>query len=86
MVLGAFSEFPVTVDDIITESDTVGIQLTKRGTHNSEFIGIDPTSQEVEYQSLAFLRLGDGKVAERWSQPNQLGVMDQLGVGELPAA
>ena len=84
MTRRAFSDYTVTVDDIIAEGDTVAVRLTERGTHDGEFLGTDPTGQEFEHQTMAFLRLENGKVAEWWIQPDNLGLMQQLGVIEPP--
>ena len=84
MTRRAFSDYTVTVDDIIAEGDTVAVRLTERGIHDGEFMGLDPTGQEFEHQTMAFLRLENGKVAEWWILPDNLGLMQQLGVIEIP--
>ena len=83
-LLGAFPDFTVIVDEILAEGDTVAVRLTERGTHEGAFVGIDPTGRAVEFEAMAFLRLEDGKVAERWTQLDQLGLMEQLGVAQPP--
>jgi len=84
MTRRAFSDYTVSVDDIIAEGDTVAVRLTERGTHDGEFMGIEATGKEFEHQTMAFLRLEEGKVAEWWVQPDNLGLMQQLGVVEPP--
>ncbi|MEA5389127.1 ester cyclase [Haloarculaceae archaeon H-GB11] len=54
--------------------------MTERGTHDGEFMGMEPTGKEYEIQTTAFLHLEDGKVAEWWIQPDTLGFIQQLGV------
>lgn len=80
----AFPDLSVTVEDMVAEGDTVALRVTWRGTHEGEYFGIEPTSREVEFQIEAFLRLEEGKVVERWIQPDQFGLMQQLGVVEPP--
>lgn len=80
----AFPDLEVTVEDMIAEGDTVAARVKWHATHEGEFRGIEPTGREVEFPVMAFLRLKDGKVVERWIQPDQLGLMQQLGVVELP--
>ena len=84
MTRNAFSDYTVTVEDVVSEGDTVAVRLTERGTHDGEFAGIAPTGREFEHQTMAFLRMEDGKVAEWWVQPDNLGLMQQLGVVEPP--
>jgi predicted ester cyclase len=69
---------------MIAEGDTVAVRLTERGVHDGELMGIEPTGNEFEHQTMAFLRLEDGKVAEWWVLPDNLSFLQQLGVVESP--
>lgn len=82
--LAAFPDFEATVEDIVAEGDTVAMRVTLRGTHEGEFMGIEPTGESFEIQNMVFTRIRDGKIAERWVQPDSLGLMQQLGVVDLP--
>jgi len=46
--------------------------------------GIAPTGIEITWLGLRCFRIADGKIAEGWSQFDQLGIMQQLGV--IPAS
>lgn len=81
---GAFSDLSVTVEDAVADEDTVALRVTFEGIHNGEFMGIDPTGHDVSIQNMVFFRMTDGKIAERWVQPDMLSLMHQLGVVELP--
>ena len=76
----AFDGFSATVDDIVAEGDTVAMRVTLRGTHDGEFRGIEPTGRSIEVQNMIFTRTEDGKIVERWLQPDLLGLRRQLGV------
>lgn len=80
----AFPELSVTVEDAIAEGDTVALRVTVRGTHEGEFMGVEPTGREFEIQNMVFCRVENGQIVERWIQPDMLGLMQQLGVVELP--
>ena len=82
--LDAFSDYTVSVEEMIVEGDTVAARLTERGVHDGELMGIEPTGNEFEHQTMAFLRLEDGKVAEWWVLPDNLSFLQQLGVVESP--
>jgi steroid delta-isomerase-like uncharacterized protein len=82
----AFGDFSATVEDIVAEGDTVAMRVTLRGTHQGEFMGVEPTGNEFEVRNMVFTRIEDGKIVERWVQPDTLGLMQQLGVVESPAA
>lgn len=65
---------------MIAEGDTVSTRVIWNATHEGEYLGIEATGNEVEFSVIEFHRLEDGKIAERWIQPDQLGLMQQLGV------
>ena len=80
----AFPDMSVTVEEVVAEGDTVAARVIQQGTHDGEFMGIEPTGQDVEIETMAFLRLSEGEIVERWVRPDQLGLMQQLGVVERP--
>jgi steroid delta-isomerase-like uncharacterized protein len=80
----AFPDFEATVKDAVTEGDTVAMRVTLSGTHEGDFMGVEPTGQPFEVQNMVFTRIEDGKIAERWLQPDMLGMLQQLGVVESP--
>jgi steroid delta-isomerase-like uncharacterized protein len=82
----AFSDFVVTLEEIIAEGDTVAVRMTQRGTHEGVFMGNGPTGNSFEIEAMAFLRLEDGEIVERRVQPDLLGLFRQLGLEGLPTA
>lgn len=82
----AFPDFVVTPEAVIAEGDTVAVRMTQRGTHGGEFMGMEPTEKSFEIEAMAFLRLDDGKIAERWVRPDLLGMLRQLGIEDVPVA
>jgi len=81
----AFPDVSAAVEDVVAEGDTVAMRVTLRGTHEGEFAGIAPTGKAFEVGNTVFTRIEDGRIVERWVQPDALGLLRQLGVGELPA-
>ena len=82
--LDAFPDFSATVEDAVAEGDTVAMRVTLRGTHEGEFMGIDPTNESFEIGNMVFTRVEDGRIAERWVLPDMLGMLQQLGVVSPP--
>ena len=78
----AFPDVSVTIEDVVAEGDTVAQRLTFRGTHKGEFMGIEPTENQVEIANTLFTRIEDGQIVERWLLIDSLGLLQQLGVGE----
>ncbi|WP_345784908.1 ester cyclase [Natrinema sp. 1APR25-10V2] len=80
----AFGGFSAAVEEAIAEGEIVAMRVTLRGNHEGEFLGIAPTGTEVEVANMVFTRVEDGQIVERWVQPDMLGLMQQLGVIDVP--
>jgi len=83
-MLGAIPDMTVTVEDVVAEGDTVAMRTMLRGTHEGEIVGIEPTGKSFEVMSAVFTRIEDGRIAERWVHPDNLGMFSQLGVVDSP--
>lgn len=84
MLRSAFPDLHFTVEDVIAEGDKVVVRGTMRGTHQAEFMGIAPTGRQVEMSGIDIGRIADGKLVELWSNFDELGMMQQLGVVPAP--
>jgi predicted ester cyclase len=62
------------------------MRVTLRGTHEGDLMGIEATGKPFEIANAVFTRIEDGKIVERWIQPDMLGFMQQTGVIESPGA
>lgn len=78
-LLAAFPDFHFTVLDQVAEGDRVTIRYRGQGTHRAEFLGVKATGRHIDYAGLLLLRLEDGRITEFWAQPDQLGLLKQLG-------
>jgi steroid delta-isomerase-like uncharacterized protein len=86
MLFTAFPDLVITIDDLVANGDTVALRTTHRGTHEGEFMGIEPTGKQIEVGSSIFAQFEDGKVVERWVQYDTFGLMQQLGAVDAPGA
>lgn len=77
----AFPDLTATVEDVVAHGDTVAMRVTLRGTHRGEFMGQNATHNSFEIQSMTFTRIEKGRIAERWVQPDTLGMLQQIGAG-----
>ena len=75
----AFPDFHFTLLDQVAEGDRVVLRYRGQGTHRGEFLGIPATGRAIDYTGMILLRMADGKIAEFWAQPDQLGLLKQLG-------
>ena len=79
MLRDAFPDLRFTVEDQIEEGNEVVTRWTCSGTQRGEFQGVPPTGKKVTISGISIFRFDDGKVAEEWSNPDLLGMMQQLG-------
>ena len=81
----AFRDLHIDVEDMIAEGDKVVARVTGSGTHQGEFMGIAPTGNRIEFSAIDIARIAEGKIVEHWSNSDQLGIMQQLGVMKQPS-
>ncbi len=48
------------------------------GTHRGELFGFAPTGNRVTWTAIHIWRIVDGRLAERWSEADLLGIVGQL--------
>lgn len=80
----AFPDLRITIEDIIGEDDTVAWRLSVTGTHKAEFRGVAPTGKRVAFTAQYVFRFRNGKIVERWTNLDRLGVLIQLGAVPAP--
>ena len=80
----AFPDYQVTVADQIAEGDKVATRWTCRGTHKGQFQGIPPTGKQMAMSGITIFRIADGKLIEGWTNPDLLGMLQQLGAIPTP--
>ncbi len=84
MFRSAFPDLHFTVEDMIAEGDKVASRYTARGTHRGELMGLPPTGRGVTEVGIMISRLAEGKLVEDWHSPDNLGLIQQLGVVTFP--
>ena len=80
----AFPDASHTVDDVIAEGNKVAFRATTKGTHQGEFMGIQPSGNDIKVTFDGFCQIQEGKIVEWWSEYDALGMMMQLGMELKP--
>lgn len=80
VLLRAFPDIHVEVEDMIAEGDKVVCRNTVTGTHQGEYMGIPPTGRSVTYQEMFIVRFAGGRIAEVRGVVDALSQLRQLGV------
>lgn len=75
-----------SVDMLVAEEDHVAIRYTTTGTHQGEFLGLEPTGESVEVTSMAIVRVDGDEIAEWWNKPDRFEFFKQLGLIDDPLA
>jgi predicted ester cyclase len=83
VLLRAFPDLHVAVEDVIAEGDKVVCRNTVTGTHQGEYMGRPPTGKSVTYNEIFIIRFVNGRVAETWGVVDVVSQMKQLGM--IPA-
>ena len=74
-----FPDVVSTIEDLIAEGDRVVARWRARATHQGEYVGIPPTGKEVEFTGISVYRIEEGKIAQSWTELDELGLMRQIG-------
>jgi ketosteroid isomerase-like protein len=72
------------IEDQIAEGDRVVTRLTSYGRHTGDLPGAPATGNEMKMTSITIHRIAGGRLVEKWSEKDMLGMLRQIGV--LPAA
>lgn len=75
----------VTIEELIGEDDMVAVRFTFEGTHDGPFAGLEPTGRSVSLSNIGLFRIDDGKIAERWLESDNVAMLQQLGLSEIPS-
>ena len=62
----------------VAEDDKVAAHQSWTGTHEGEFLGIQPTSRKVTFTSTAIILIHQGLIAQAWDEVDLLGLQAQL--------
>src|SRR5438046_6024954 len=68
----------------IAEGDKVVTRLTSYGKHEGDLPGAPRTGNDLKMTSITIHRIENGKLAEKWSEKDMLGLLTQIGVLHPP--
>ena len=84
MYRAAFPDLTLSIDELFAHEDKIVWRWRSEGTHEGEFQGLLPTKKRGQVTGISIARLEDGKVAETWSEWDNLGLLQQLGAAPGP--
>jgi len=68
------------IEDQIAENDRVVTRLTSIGKHEGDLPGAPRTGNDLKLTSITIHRVVNGKLVEKWSEKDVIGVLQQIGV------
>ena len=81
----AFPDLEIEIHQLVAEDDTVVKHYSAMGTHEGEFMGIEPTGKDVETPGISVYHCDDGKIVKATIIADSLVMFQQLEVDSLPA-
>jgi steroid delta-isomerase-like uncharacterized protein len=84
MFRDAFPDWHTEVGHLIAEGDLVCERFTASGVQRGAVMGVPPTGSTVTLPGIQIFRISGGRIAERWGQLDELGLLRQLGLVSGP--
>ncbi|MBC7889707.1 MAG: ester cyclase [Ferruginibacter sp.] len=81
----AFPRYEIFADEMTAEGNRVVVRARFKGSHEGELNGILPTHRSVEFPFVISYQLEKGKIVHHWLIADQMSLMEQLGVMNVPA-
>ena len=81
LVMAAFPDQAMVIEDLIAEGDRVASRQTITGTHLGPYMGIEPTGIKISIQLLEIVQIHDGHTAQRWVAFDRGGLLTTLSSG-----
>jgi steroid delta-isomerase-like uncharacterized protein len=73
-------DLQLTVEEIISEGDTVAVRYIERGTSRGSFRGGPVTGKSFEVVAMEWFIIKNGKIHRRWGARDNAAQMRQMGL------
>ena len=80
IVRSAFPDWNITVEEMISEGNTVVARITIRGTHTGDFLGIPATGKAFAVKGMDLLHVVDGRATEVWHYEEEGALWQQSSI------
>jgi predicted ester cyclase len=74
----AFPDIRYRIEDVIQSGDRLALRWEARGTHQGEYLGIQPSGRAINYTGITLYELRDGKIARIWVSADLLSLLRRL--------
>ncbi len=76
----ALPDIRLTIEDQVAEGDKVVTRWTSHGTNTGSLFGMPATNKSATFTGITIDRIAGGKIVETWTNFDNLGMLQQLGV------
>jgi predicted ester cyclase len=83
-IFNAFDTPKLVFDEVVWDGDVCAIRFTMTGRHVEEFMRVPATGTTITLPGITILHFRDGRVIERFSQADMLGLLVQIGAVPAP--
>ncbi len=80
----AFPDIRISHHEAIVSGNRVALRWTSDGTQHGDYLWVQPTGRRIHFEGLDLIHLRDGKIAEVWTEYDNLSVLQQVGAMPLP--
>jgi len=84
MFRNAMPDLHMSVEDEVYSDDRVVHRWLIEGTDTGGVMGMPPTGKRIRLTGITTVRMAAGRIVERWSNVDELGLLQQLGVVPPP--
>ena len=82
ILLGAFPDLHVKVEDTVAQGDRVAIRWSATGTHGGDQLGFQATGRSASFRGITWLIFAEGHIVEGWDAWNQQRLLAELRPAE----
>ncbi|MDR8412428.1 ester cyclase [Nonomuraea sp. 3-1Str] len=80
VLLRAFPDIHVAVEDLLADGDKIVARQTVTGTNSGAYRGMPPTGRSVTYNEIFIARFADGRITDLWGVVDVYSQLRQLGL------
>ena len=78
----AFPGHETTIEEVVSEGDTVAVCLTLRGTHAGPFRGLPASCKPIEIGGYRFYKVSDGKITSHRGLIDLPSLLQQISTND----
>jgi steroid delta-isomerase-like uncharacterized protein len=76
----AFPDVHVHIENMVADNDFAVFHDKVEATSKDDFFGVPATGKRITWTEIHFLKIAGGRIVEHWTNFDQLGILQQLGV------